>query len=368
MRKAIDRQEADQILQDLADLAEPAFKEFKTTAYIKNKLKEFGITNFIEGDTGGFGTLDFGADTTIAIRADIDALPVNSEKTKFEHRCGHHLHTAGLLIALCNVMASDIKPNVNIRYLFQPAEETVQGAFHLMEKNVLKGVDEIYGLHVDPDLEMGTMSIKQGYLMAGANHLIINFNGNATHAAYPHMGTDVIMAAADFIQQIQTIVARKIDPSKMRLISFGKIEGGSIGNILPATLQLEGTMRYFDSDVYQIMTNAMENLLCHMENFHNVKTELHIQKGPTPLINTPRMTEHLKRQLQNSSVQLAEDHRISMGGEDFACYLENVPGAFIRLGIKTEALTVPLHSENFAVQPEALTHAVDIWNTLIYSY
>lgn len=356
------------IFHNLENLAEPAFKEFKTTEYIHNQLQECGITDFISHKTGGFGTLDFGADKTIALRADIDALPTNKEKTEFKHLCGHHLHTSSLLIALCKLIESGHKPNVNIRYIFQPAEEVVKGANFLIDKGVLDSVDEIYGMHVDPELDIGTFSIKRGQVMAGARHLKIIFEGKATHAAYPHLGNDIIVAAADFITRAQMIISRKIDPSKKGVISFGKIAGGTAGNILPDHLEIDGTFRYFEESNFHLIKSEMEKLLSSIELFYDITTTFELYDGPPPLINQPNVAADLTERLRGCGTKQVDDQRVSMGGEDFAFYLQQVPGCFIRTGIKSSENVVALHSKGFKVQQAALSYAINIWGQLIRSF
>jgi amidohydrolase len=352
----------------LESLAEPAFKEFKTTEFIADYLEKNGINNFKRFDTGIFGTLDFGSDKTIAIRADIDALPLNKEKTEFKHMCGHHTHSASLLLAICDVFNSAIKPNVNIRYIFQPAEEIVAGANYLMEKNVLSGVSEIYGMHVEPNLELGTFSIKRGEVMAGARHCDFEFFGNATHAAYPHLGTDIIVTASDFITKAQSIITRRISPSEKSVISFGKIEAGSAGNILPDYLKIEGTYRFFSENVHKIIVNSLNSLLQSIEVFYNIKTKFIEYDGPPPLINSYKLADILSNRLKNSKANEVEDLQVSMGGEDCAFYLQKVPGIFLRLGIKNDNEIIPLHSERLVVPDKAVAYAVDIWKNLILSF
>jgi amidohydrolase len=355
------------VFKQLESLAEPAFKEFKTTEFIKNYLEKNGITDFKTFDTGLFGTLDFGAKKTIGIRADIDALPTNKENTEFKHLCGHHLHSSALLLTLSKIIKKSDKPKVNIRYIFQPAEEIVQGAPFLIEKGVLENLSEIYGMHVEPELDLGTFSIKKNEVMAGARHFDIEFFGSATHAAYPHLGTDLVVAAADFITKAQSIISRKINPTEKAVISFGKIEGGTVGNILPDKLRIEGTYRFFNEKINKKLVDNLNNLLKSIEIFYSIKTNFVIHDGPPPLINNEKLVDKLYEKLKNIKTKLVDDDRISMGGEDFAFYLLDVPGCFLRLGIKNTPEIIPLHSKNLVVPEKALEYAIDVWENLIYS-
>ncbi len=361
----MDIKKAEELLKEFEETAEPSFKEFNTTKLISEILKEYGINDFTEFDTGIFGTLNFNGKKTIAVRADIDALPIDSEKTVFKHICGHHLHTTALLASICKIVSENKSPRSNIRFIFQPAEEIVEGARFLIEKGVMDDVDEIYGLHVEPELPIGTFSVKKGELMAGARHLKVVFYGNGTHAAYPHRGTDLIVAASDFITRCQTIISRKINPTEKAVLSFGKFSGGSIGNVLPGKVELEGTFRFFNEEVMKTIVYELDKLLKSIATYYDVKYDIDISKGTPPLINNSKLIPNLLKAVENSDLILVDDKRISMGGEDFACYLKYAPGLFMRLGIKNSDKIIPLHNPDFKVDASVLPFAVNLWENII---
>jgi len=224
--------EAQQLLEDLGRIAEPSFKEFETTKYIVNFLRENKVPLDQVFETGCFGTIDCGAEKTIALRADIDALPTNPEGTEFKHLCGHHSHTAMLLLALKYLIQHQDELKVNIRYIFQPAEEMGSGALFMMKEGCLKGCAEVYGIHVDAHQRLGEMLLKPGEFMAGAVMFEIKFSGNSTHAAYPHTGDDVLVAATDYVSLCQKIITRFKNPIKKAVLSFSQISGGQAFNIL----------------------------------------------------------------------------------------------------------------------------------------
>jgi amidohydrolase len=357
--------EALKLFHRFEEIAEPSFQEFNTTKLLSEILKKNEIKDFREFETGIFGTLDFNKKKTIAVRADIDALPVNPQKTVFKHLCGHHLHLTSLLVALCQIVNENKNPGSNIRFIFQPAEESVEGARFIIEKGAMDGVDEVYGIHVDPELSVGTFSVKEGELMAGARHIKIVFFGKGTHAAYPHMGTDLIVAASDFVIKCQTIISRKINPVEKAVLSFGKFSGGAIGNVLPDRVELEGTFRYFNNFVMEEVINELNKLLQSISIYYDIKYEIDISKGTPPLINKVDLIPKLLKIMEKSSLKFVRDNRISMGGEDFAYYLEKAPGLFIRLGMKISDNIVALHNPEFKVDDSVLPYAIDFWKHLI---
>lgn len=354
-----------EILHDLENLAEVSFNEFKTTEYIKNFLNNNGIKIDKVLKTGCFGTIDFGKSKTVAIRADIDALPINADKTEAKHLCGHHLHTSALLLILQKIVKGKIAPDVNIRYIFQPAEEIVSGARIIIDNGGLEGVDEIYGIHVDPEIELGTYGIKPGELMAGSNHFHITLSGKGTHGAYPHLGNDLIVAAADLINMAQKIVSRKINPLYESLITFGKIEGGTAGNILPSELRIDGTFRYFKGELLEFLKSELKNCCKSIEEFYNIKIDLVIEDGTPPVINDEDLSLKMIDLLKNNGEKIVKNIPKSMGGEDFALYQKIVPGVFVRVGIKEGEEVVPLHNINFKVPDKALDCAVKFWEILL---
>ncbi len=357
--------EALRLFHQFEEIAEPSFKEFKTTELIAETLKRYEINNFNKFDTGLFGTLNFNGEKTVAVRADIDALPANPEKTVYKHLCGHHLHITSLLAALCKISKGKKQLNSNIRFIFQPAEENVMGADFIIEKGALENVDEIYALHVDPELEIGTFSVKEGELMAGARHLKISFSGKGTHAAYPHFGSDLILAVSDFIVRCQSIISRKINPTEKAVLSFGKFIGGSIGNVLPDKVELEGTFRFFNNDINEKIELELNKLLESICSYYDLEYSMNISKGTPPLINKAELIPGLIKALEKSKLKPVNDTRISMGGEDFASYLEKINGLFIRLGIKNSDKIIPLHNQDFKVDDSVLPYAIDFWENLM---
>jgi amidohydrolase len=357
---------AAKLMSDLAEIAEPSFLEFKTTSYIVNYLKSIGITPENIYETGCWGTLNFGADTTIALRSDIDALPADSEKTEYRHLCGHNHNMTVLLMTLAEVMRNPVKPKVNIRYIFQPAEELVSGAEFMISKGCLADVSAIFAIHAWSDLPVGCAGIKSGPVMAGSHHFDITVSGKAAHAAMPHVGTDTVTAAAAYVTSAQMIVSRLKDPVKAGLISFGSFHGGSAANILPDEVKLQGTFRYFHEDVRAVIEKGMLSLAESIRLQFGTNVDVNIHDGTTPVSNDPALASFFVELADSSGLKRVPFEEPSLGGEDFAFYLKSVPGVFVRMGANEKDVHPPLHSKEFYVPAETVSSSVRLWVALVY--
>ncbi len=357
--------EADALLKDLNNIAEPSFKEFETTRYIVNFLDKNKIPRDKVFATGCFGTIDCGAEKTIALRADIDALPTNSEGTEHKHLCGHHSHVAMLLLALQYLIQHQDELQVNIRYIFQPAEEVGGGAQFMMKEGCLEGCSEVYGIHVDPHQKLGDILLKPGEFMAGAVMFEVKFSGNSTHGAYPHTGDDVVVAASDYVNLCQKIITRFKNPIKKAVLSFGQIAGGQAFNILPEELLMKGTYRYFDAEVKELIEQKMEAIGAAIKLIYGVDVTVSVKEGTVPLHNNPLLTAKLTEMFSGSEIHVNTELDPMMGGEDFSYYLEECPGVFVKLGVANEAGHPPLHNKDFFVPAAAVLLGTMFWVELV---
>ncbi|MCD6582028.1 MAG: amidohydrolase [Desulfuromusa sp.] len=355
------QQEAQQLLEDLGRIAEPSFKEFETTKYIVNFLRQNNIPIDKIFETGCFGTIDCGAEKTIALRADIDALPTNSEGTEFKHLCGHHSHTSMLLLALKYLVQHQDELKVNIRYIFQPAEEIGLGALFMLKNDCLDGCSEVYGIHVDAHQKIGEILLKSGGLMAGTAMFDINFKGNSTHAAYPHTGDDVVMAATDYINFCQKIISRFKNPIKTAVLSFSQINGGLAHNILPEELLLKGTYRYFDTEVRELIRQKMFTVADAIKLIYGIDVAISFSRGALPVLNHPVLVQKLTEIFTGTDLRVNSDLDPIMGAEDFSYYQKDCPGVFIKLGVAGESGHPPLHNKNFFVPVEAVLLGTMFW-------
>lgn len=352
-------------LNKFANVAEGSFKEFKTTKTIIDELKSVGIEDIVDLKTGCFGNLNFHKDKWIAIRADIDALPINSEKTQFKHLCGHHFHIVALLQAIKIIKIENIPLKYNLRFIFQPAEEIVNGAKFIIENGGLKDVSEIYGLHVEPELFCGEVFAEEGAVMAGARHFNITVKGKSTHAAYPHLGSDVIAASSNLIVSAQNIVSRMTSPAKSAVISFSTINGGSAHNILPEKVDILGTYRFLEESVDANIQKNLTSLLKSIDKFFKTKSKIAIDSGTSPVINDKYLVEKLKNVFKDDIFKFVGTMDTSMGAEDFCFYSKKVPSVFIKFGIRENDRIVPLHNRDFSVTVKPLILATYFWIKLL---
>ena len=361
----IDKSEVAVLLKTLSELAEPSFKEYDTTKFIIEFLKDSGIPIDKKFPTGCFGTINIGAEKTIALRADIDALPLNEEKTSFAHLCGHHAHTASLLYALKLLNKNREKLKTNVRYIFQPAEETGEGALFMLKENVMENVDEIYALHGDPNTPIGVVGVKSGELMAGASLFKFTFSGKGTHAAFPHKGNDIVVALSDFINLCQKIISRMKNPVEEGLISFCKINGGTAPNILPSKMELEGTIRFFNIEMKNFIIDSMSKAAKSIENFYNIGIDYNFSKGTLPLKNSSKLIEKLIPILEKTGLTIKKDYEKMMGSEDFSYFLEKAPGVYLKAGIAKDKNHPALHQNDFFVPIEAVINFVKIFLAIV---
>ncbi len=357
---------ASKMLNELSAIAEPSFKEYKTTEYIIDFLKKNNIPIDKELKTGCFGTINVGAEKTIAIRADIDALPADSKNSVYKHLCGHHAHTTGLLLALQNINLLKEKLKFNIRYIFQPAEETVNGAKFMIENGAIKGVDAVFALHGDPTQKLGEICIKDGELMAGAALFNITLSGKSTHAAFPQYGSDVIVAISDYINLCQKIISRYKDPIETAVISFTTINGGYAKNILPESVEASGTIRFFNEDIKKLLQNEMANILKNIENIYKINGELDFTSFTAPVINNIELARKLKPLLKKE-FKVIENYNKMMGSEDFSEFIKEIPGVYLIVGIAKDDNHPPLHNKDFFVPYEAVLIYKKLWELIAFN-
>ncbi|SFV67703.1 N-acetyl-L,L-diaminopimelate deacetylase [hydrothermal vent metagenome] len=304
---------------------------------------------------------------TVAIRADMDALPIEEQTGKpyssrekgIMHACGHDSHTAialGTAIALAE--HKEALPG-NVRFIFQPSEESKEGgSVEMIEDGALEKVDGIFGLHAYPYLHTGEIGYKYGVMMASADIFTIEIFGRSAHGARPHEGVDAILVTAMIINSLNHIVSRRIDPLHPAVISLGTIEGGKASNIICDHVILRGTVRTINEEVRNAIPEMMEasikGICTSMDATYNFDYEF----GQPELINDNKMVDIVVREAKKI---IGEEHCIDlespvMGGEDFSEYLKIVPGAFFRLGTCNEAkeTCVSQHNSRFDVDDDAL--------------
>ena len=341
-------------------------EEFATTEFIKEKLKEHNIkiieTNLKNGVVAEIGQ----GDRVVALRADIDALPIEEEsgvvyhsKVKGKmHACGHDFHTISLIGAAILLKENEDELKGRVRLIFQPEEEINSGAVKMIEENVLEGVSCIIGFHNKPDIPVGFIGIKEGPLMAGVEQFEVEIRGVGTHAAAPHNGNDPIVTASQIITGLQSIVSRHISPLETAVVSVTKIEAGKTWNIIPDRVKLEGTIRTFSEKVREETKKLFEQIIKNYSAAVNQEAEIKWISDGSPVDNNEKMAEILKKEISKFAKVIAPE--IMMGGDDFARYQEKVPGlyAFIGTGCPYE-----WHHPSFLIDDKALSYAINYFIT-----
>ncbi|MGL4732884.1 MAG: M20 metallopeptidase family protein [Fusobacteriaceae bacterium] len=369
------------VREEFHQFPELGMEEFETSERIIKYLSQMGIKNIKKVAGTGIVAYISGSDPsiTVALRADIDALPIEdmkvfsySSKTKgLCHACGHDAHTTILLGVAKFFYDTGNPPPCNLRLIFQPAEETVGGAQPMISEGVLQGVDYIFGLHVDDTLESGMIGYKYGAMNASSDTLDITIKGKSCHGAYPSEGTDAILIASDLILSLQSVVSRNIDARESGVITIGTISGGTQGNIIADNVHMRGTLRTLNPKVRRDMLERIGNMVVTLPLAFGGEGKFVREEGYTSLINHDSavdiVVENGKKILGENA--LYEKKVPNMGVEDFAYFLEKVPGAFFTLGTRNEAkgITAPAHNGMFDIDPDSLPLGVALQVSNIFS-
>ncbi|MEK3763932.1 M20 metallopeptidase family protein [Solibacillus sp. FSL K6-4121] len=354
---------------------ELSFKEINTPKLIAEKLASFGIE--VKENVGGNGVVGVlkGAfdGPTIAFRADFDALPIQDEKdvsykSKIDgisHACGHDIHTAALLgLAKALADAREILHG-NIVFIHQFAEEVVPGgAKAMVEAGCLEGVDYVYGAHVASWSELGKVLFCEEYAMAAADFFELTIQGKGGHGAAPHETIDPIVAAAQFVFGVQPIVSRNTDPIESAVITVGKIESGTVGNVIPDKAYLKGTVRTFNPEVRDMVEQKLNNLCKAIEIQYDAKLDFDYTRGYDAVYNHPAETAALRKAVSINLPKLQViDVPPRMGAEDFTYYLQEKPGTFFFVGGGNDDINAiyPHHHPKFDVDEQSMLHISEVF-------
>jgi amidohydrolase len=371
------------IREHLHQHPELSFKEFETSKYIQNKLREWGISFDVMATTGIVGVIEPNQTPSkcIALRADIDALPINEENDVdycsvnkgVMHACGHDVHSSILLGAL-NII-NKFKENLNckVKFIFQPGEEKLPGGASLMIKEgVLENpkVDEIYALHVFPELEAGKVGLKAGMYMASCDEIYMDIIGKGGHGAMPHQNIDPILTSAHIITALQSVVSRDCPPHIPSVLSFGKIEGLGATNVIPNNVKLEGTFRTMSEEWREKAHHLIKKKATFIANGFGAQADVNIIKGYPFLENDEELTQKTKTILEENLGQTnVVDLPLRMTGEDFAFYGQLIPATFIRLGVRNESenIVYPVHHSKFDIDTLALKIGIKTLISVVFS-
>jgi len=346
---------------------ELSFQEYETTEFISDLLTSWNIPHERPLDTGVVAYIRGSKPgPTVAMRCDIDALPI-VEENEFEfvstkpgvmHACGHDGHTA-ILLGVAKVLAemtSEIQGEV--RLLFQPAEEVVaSGAKHFIEKGVVDGVDAIVGLHLMSAVDTGKISLGEGPIMASVDRFEIAVVGSGGHGAFPHQTIDPIVVASSLVTELQTLVSRRVDPLQPAVVTVGSFKGGDVFNVIPSRVELTGTTRTLDESVRDLIHRELVKLAEGHAAANGAKAEIVYERGNPSLENDASLVKHL---LPAASAVVGRENVIRvppvMGGEDFAHYSRRMPSMFAFIGSRNPEIgsDFPHHHPRFTVDERAL--------------
>ena len=332
--------------RDLHRIPETAWEEVKTSAYLKKVLKANGIKFRSMAETGILAEIGAGKGKCAALRTDIDALPIE-EETGYAfksthpgrmHACGHDMHMATVTTAA--VMLARLKHHFrgSIKILFQPSEEAPPGgAEEMIKAGALEKpkVDMIFGMHVAPMYPTGTVAIRDGAFFAGVLDFDVTITGVGGHGAIPHRAADPIVCATAVVTALQTIVSRNVDPFEPAVVTIGRIEGGTARNIIPPTCRLNGTARAQSAAALKLLQKRVAMIVTQTAKSYGCKAEIDWLASYPPLINHAAANRYIASSTRTLFGKKSEVRIVnpSMGGEDFARYLQKVPGAMFFLGV-----------------------------------
>lgn len=378
----------DSLLPSVVDLRhqihawpEPGFEETKTSAAVAARLEAIPGIKIRKGlaKTGLIADLEGNGDAPlIALRADLDCLPMDdhcgqpwaSKRPGFAHACGHDGHTAGL-VGAAEILARhrDLLPGP-VRFLFQPAEESLGGGKKMVEAGALLDpeVSMIFGLHGNPNLKIGQLGLRSGPVMAASDLMKISIVGKGAHAALPHRGIDPVLAASHLVCALQSMASRRTDPIDNAVVTVGKISGGSTFNIIPDRVELLGTIRSVKEETRNLLHNEIAVMADSLARAFQCHAEVQLERGYPALINHPDAVAHAQRAFREklgNEIEVLEIDPL-MSGEDFAFYGQQIPAAFFFLGIcpSDENNPAQWHQSHFDFSDTALPHAMRAWVAL----
>lgn len=358
------------IRRDLHAHPELSFHETRTTNVVRELLEAAGIAATALPGTGLIA--DLGAEQAsyrVALRADIDALPVrertglpwSSTSAGVCHACGHDVHTTAVLgagLALKRHEAELRERGLGVRLVFQAAEEVLPGGAHVaVQAGAVEGVDVAYAVHCDPSLDVGKIGLREGALTAATDSITVRLQGRGGHTSRPHLTEDLTFALAKVVTEVPAALSRRLDPRAGAALVWGAIHAGQVPNVIPSTGECHGTLRMLDADAWHTVGPLIEEIVAAVVSPYAVRAEVLVTKGVPPVVNGTDPIAALRSVV--GAVGLAGvPTSQSLGGEDFAWYLHEVPGAMARLGTRSPGgHTYDLHQGDLVVDEAAIGHA-----------
>ncbi|HEY6410348.1 MAG TPA: amidohydrolase [Ktedonobacteraceae bacterium] len=372
--------------RDLHEHPELAFEEVRTSGIVAQRLRSLGLeVQTGVAKTGVVALLRGGASNagakTLAIRADMDALPIH-ELNEIDYRstvdgkmhaCGHDGHTS-IALAVADILSKRrAELSGNVKFIFQPAEETIGGAEPMVKEGAMQGVDGIIGLHLISDIPMGRVGVRSGTVFASADKFILTVQGKGGHAAMPETAIDPIVVAAYIITALQTLISRETSPFNPAVITIGKVEAGTAFNIIPETAELHGTMRAFNKEHREKLLRRIGEIATGVASAMGASCDVRAFDGCPPCTNDVAMTGVVQQAavaaVGAENVDNSEEV-MTTGSDDMAVFLKTVPGCYFLVGAKNEAKGAKYshHHPHFNVDEDAMPIGVEILTRAALEY
>lgn len=356
--------------RDIHEYPEVGWAEHRTTRKVAEQLRAFGLQPTIRAAGTGLVVEVGQGDRVVGFRADLDALPIaeesdapyRSQHSGVMHACGHDVHTA-IGVGMAGVLQElgDDLPG-RVRLIFQPAEEQIPGGASVMcEEGAAENLSAIAAFHVDPSLPVGKIGVRNGGITGASDRIVIRLSGPGGHTSRPHQTVDLAYATGRVITDLPGLLRHGVDPRETIALVFGRIEGGSAENVIPTQIELGGTVRLFNLDLWRMMPKLVEQHVHDLVAPLGAKAEVSYVQGSPPVVNDTIVVHAFAAA---GAAVLGEGHvtetHQSLGSEDFAWFLESVPGALIRLGAALPDRLVDLHSATFDVDESCIETGIQV--------
>lgn len=356
------------VRRDLHAHPELSWREHRTTDIVADCLGAAGVTVQRLSGTGLVADIGAGA-PRVALRADLDALPVadltddpwTSTVAGVAHACGHDVHTAALLgTGLALSAVSDRLPGA-VRLIFQPAEESMPGgAMHLIDKQVMTGIERIFCLHCDPSIDVGQVGLRVGPVTGAADAIDVQVSGRGGHTSRPHLTEDLTFAIGKIVTELPAILSRRMDPRAGVSVVWGSLRAGTTNNVIPSQGHLKGTVRMLDDLAWAQAGDLIGELIDQIVAPYGVVAQVDYRRGVPPVVNDAAATAVLSRAVAGAGLEQVPTQQ-SLGGEDFAWYLRTAPGALARLGTRTPGgATHDLHQGDLQIDERAVPSGIKV--------
>ena len=358
---------------------ELSYQEFETSKFVQQKLTEFNIPFEVKATTGVIGLIEGNPSSRIiALRADMDALPIKEENDVpykstnggVMHACGHDVHTTCLLGAAKILSETKNEWEGTVKLFFQPGEEkNPGGASLLIKEGALENPkpQSIYALHVNPQLEVGNLSFRSGKVMASADEIYMTIKSKGGHAAAPHLSADTILIASQLIVALQQVVSRNKDPFSPSVLSITSFQGGFTTNVIPSEVKLMGTFRAMDEEWRFKAHDIIRKISTELVHSMGAEIDVHIDVGYPTVYNNEELNEKTKKIAEEfMGADKVGETEVRMGAEDFGYYSQQIPGCFFRLGTgnKQKGITSGVHTPKFNIDEDAIEIGIGIMATL----